>query len=108
MLREVRHARTICGLGVCGWVLCVVMLTWVYPYYCGKAQQIKEAKVREYVQEHYGVTDHLPVALSARDSVRGEQSARREAALSPDEADSSDAVTAIRSATCWEHCPPTR
>jgi hypothetical protein len=40
-----------------GLILSVVMLTWVYPAFSSKASQVKETKVRELMEDKYGISD---------------------------------------------------
>lgn len=56
MLRDVPHCKSILALGFGGLILSVVMLTWVYPSYCNRVSQVKETKVREFVEGRYGIS----------------------------------------------------
>ena len=57
MLRDVPHCRSILACGMGGLILSVVFLTLVYPAFCNKVTQVKEAKVREYMEDRYGIYD---------------------------------------------------
>jgi len=57
MLRDVPHCKCILQCGFGGLLLCVVLLTWVYPVYCSRVSQVKETKVREFVEGRYGISD---------------------------------------------------
>ena len=57
MLRDVPYCRSILALGMGGLILSVVMLTWVYPAFCCKVSQVKETKVRELMEDNYGISD---------------------------------------------------
>jgi len=58
MLRDVPHYRSILKCGAGALILCVVVLTWVYPLYCSRVSQVKETKVREFVEDRYGIPGH--------------------------------------------------
>ncbi len=58
MLRDVPHCKSILKCGAGALVLCVVVLTWVYPLYCSRVSQVKETKVREFVEDRYGIAGH--------------------------------------------------
>lgn len=57
MLRDVPHCKSILALGMGGLIVSVVMLTWVYPSFESKVSQVKETKVREYMEDRYGISD---------------------------------------------------
>jgi hypothetical protein len=57
MLRDVPYCKSILACGLGGLILSVVMLTWVYPLFQMKASEVKEIKVREYMEDRYGISD---------------------------------------------------
>ncbi|MFO8080928.1 MAG: hypothetical protein R6V07_11555 [Armatimonadota bacterium] len=57
MLRDVPHCRSILACGAGGLILSVLFLTLVYPLFCNRVSYVKETKVREYMQERYGISD---------------------------------------------------
>lgn len=57
MLRDVPYCRSILACGMGGLILSVVLFTWVYPIFSNKVSQVKETKVREYMEDRYGISD---------------------------------------------------
>lgn len=57
MLRDVPHCKSILKCGAGALILGIVMLTWLYPAYCSRVSQVKETKVREFVEGQYGISD---------------------------------------------------
>lgn len=72
MMKDVPHAKTIFGLGLGGLIFGVVMLTWVYPLFCCRVSQVKETKVREYMEGRYGISDRSVDALTSSNQIREE------------------------------------
>ena len=58
MLRDVPYCKSILACGIGALVLSLFFLTWVYPAFCSKVSQVKETKVREYMEDRYGISDH--------------------------------------------------
>jgi hypothetical protein len=58
MLRDVPHCRSILACGAGGLVLSVLFLTLIYPLFCNRVSHVKETKVREYMQDRYGISDN--------------------------------------------------
>ncbi|MFP4250538.1 MAG: hypothetical protein ACLFU7_12845 [Armatimonadota bacterium] len=63
MLRDVPYCRSILACGAGGLVLSVLFLTLVYPLFCNRVSYVKETKVREYMQERYGISDDAATML---------------------------------------------
>ena len=55
MLRDVPHCRSILKCGAGALIICVVVLTWIYPAYCSRVSEVKETKVREIVEDRWGI-----------------------------------------------------
>jgi len=66
MLRDVPHCRSILMCGMGGFVLSVIFLTLVYPAFCNKVSEVKQIKVREYMQDRYGVDGNSASLLRSR------------------------------------------
>ena len=60
MIRDIPHWKTIVSFGLAGLIASVVMLTWVYPAYCDRYQQVKEEKTREYIENNWGIPAPAP------------------------------------------------
>ncbi len=71
MLRDVPHIKPILAFGMGALVLGVVVLTWVYPHFCCQVSQVKAVKVREYMEDRYGIPDRSVNELTT--SNRAEQ-----------------------------------
>ena len=59
LIRDIPHWKTIIGFGVGGFVLSVVILTWVYPAYNSQYNLVKEEKTREYMESTFGISDRM-------------------------------------------------
>ena len=57
MLRDVPYCKSILACGFGGLILSVVMLTWVYPIFCHRVSQVKQTKVRDYMEDRYGISE---------------------------------------------------
>jgi len=66
MLRDVPYCKSILACGMGGLIFSVVMLTWIYPSFLNRVSQVKETKVREYMQDRYGISDRSATILRTR------------------------------------------
>jgi len=100
MLRDVPHCKSILAFGLGGLILSAVMLTWVYPSYCNRVSQVKETKVREFVEGRYGIS-HSSTEIFGAESELSEEVSKAVPmpdSSAPDTAAGDDAADDDRSA----------
>ncbi len=57
MIKDIPHAKTILLFGLGGFVLLLILLTWIYPAYCERYHNVREDKLREHVESTFGVSE---------------------------------------------------